>query len=208
MPLPPPACPHPGTDGQVKAYAAYRKQSHYNYIAGKVKEMAKPRVEKILALPSPDDKQDAVDELFESVEVELKNQEEILGMHPHFGKWVERGLEEYLQSVRKGDTDAVQESEDEKAQPVFMDCVSPDEADEIVPSILSPLQAHQKDGPGRMVEEWELSAHKKTKRILLRQCTRSIAQTLEQSEPSRIFVHGRQGVGKVRFDTRSSPTAY
>jgi oligoribonuclease (3'-5' exoribonuclease) len=76
--------------GQAKAYAAYRKQFHYRYVLEKVKEMAKTRVEKILALPTWDDKQDAVDELFETVEEELKGQEEILGMHPDFGKWVGR----------------------------------------------------------------------------------------------------------------------
>ena len=82
--------------------------------------------------------------------------------------------------------------------PIFIDCYDPTEPDEMVPSILSPLKPHPRDGPGRMVEEWQLAAHKKTKRILVRAATRTIAKTLEEKEASRIFVHGRRGVGKVR----------
>lgn len=168
--------------------------------------MAKLRVEKILALPSWDEKQDAVDELFETLEEELKGQEEILGKHPEFGKWVERALQEYLVSAKKalsadsaaGSNDPTGgEVDDENSEPIFMDCFNPNEPDEVVPRILSPLKPQKKDGVGRMVEEWELSAHKKTKRILIRQGTRSIAQILEQNTSSRIFVNGRKGVGKV-----------
>ena len=81
-----------------------------------------------------------------------------------------------------------------------MDCYNPDDdnAEEtVVPEILHPLKPHPQDGPGRMVEEWEMSAHNTSKRILLRQCTRSIARTLENNDSSRIYVHGRKGVGKV-----------
>jgi hypothetical protein len=197
IPLPPAASPHPGL-GQTKDYAAYRKDYHYRYLAGKVKEMAQPKVEAILALPDWNDKQDAVDKLFESIEEDLREVEEILGKHPSFGKWVERALEEYLQSVKKGDSAVSSEDDDITALPVFMDCFNSKDGDQMVPSILGPLKPHQRDGPGRMVEEWELSAHKKTKRILLRQCTRTIAKTLEENDSSRIFVHGRKGVGKVR----------
>ena len=218
MPLPPPACPHPGM-GEAKAYAKFRRRRQAQYVAEKVQEMAKPRVEKILALPTWDEKQDAVDELFETVEAELKEEEEILGKHPQFGKWVELGLHRYLRSVSAAESEKVPESkesgdnaetteddisetdsnnpDDESAHPIFMDCFSPNEPDEIVPSILSPLKAHKSDGTGRMVEEWELSAHKKTKRILMRQATREIARILEEHDSSRIFVHGRKGVGKV-----------
>ena len=167
--------------------------------------MAEPKVAEIVAIPDWDDKQDAVDELFESIEEEISKKEEILGKHPLFGKWVERALEEYLQSVRKGtsggalDETPKDANNDVDSVPVFMDCYNTKDGEkQMVPTILSPLKPHKKDGPGRMVEEWELSAHKKTKRILLRQCTRSIAQTLEENESSRIFVHGRKGVGKVR----------
>lgn len=205
MPLPPPACPHPGL-GQTKAYAAYRKTYHFKYIKEQVNQLVKPKVERIQKLKSWEEKQDAVDELFESVEEELRNKEDILGAHPEFGKWVEQAVEEYLAKVQAGDKEADdvlktdRKSLDAEAQPVFMDCFIADDSDAMVPSILSPLKPHPKDGPGRMVEEWQLSAHKKTKRILLRQCTRTIAETLEQNEFSRIYVHGQRGTGKVRMD--------
>lgn len=189
--------------------------------------MAREKVENIFKLPSWEDKQDSVDELFESVEEELKGREEILGLHPNFGKWVEKSLEEYLRSAQKdkassspvavkkaegakeadGDeqgTEATADSfeasaelADESAHPVFMDCFSPDDPDAMVPTVFNPLKPHQNHGPGKMVEEWQLSAHKMTKRILLRQCTRSVAQTLEENAVSRIYIHGRKGTGKV-----------
>jgi hypothetical protein len=235
--LPPPACAHPGSEGQTKKYAAFRKRFHYKYILEQVEALAKPRVEAIAKLPAWQDKQDAVDVLFETIEVELKQQEDILGLHPKFGEWVERALEEYLRTAQKqstpskskvkteakegadsvtdeddddstssdskieafaGDAETDVPGNDEGALPVFMDCFSPEEPNQMVPNILSPLKVHPNMGPGRMVEEWELSAHKASKRILLRQCTRSIAQTLEENDTSRIFVHGRKGAGKVR----------
>lgn len=194
MSLPPPASPHPGV-GQAKAYAKYRKQAQYQYIAQQVRKVAKDRVETIMSLSDWDQKQDAVDELFERVQEELKVKEDILGMHPEFGKWVERGLEEYLRTVNKG-TDA-EGGENETSVPVFMDCYDETDGNSVVvPSILRPLQPHRHGGPGRMVEEWEMAAHKKTKRILIRDCTKSIASILEDEVASRIFVHGRKGVGK------------
>ena len=187
--------------------------------------MAREKVENIFKLSTWEDKQDSVDELFESVEEELKGREEILGLHPNFGKWVEKSLEEYLRSVQKdkassspvaavkeaegaeeadgeeeeaaATADSSKELDDEGAHPVFMDCFSPDDPDAMVPTVLNPLKPHHNHGPGKMVEEWQLSAHKKTKRILLRQCTRSVAQTLEENAVSRIYVHGRKGTGKV-----------
>jgi Mitochondrial ribosomal death-associated protein 3 len=191
--LPPPASPHPGL-GDAKAYAKYRKQAQYQYIAKQVRTAAKQRVEAIMKLADWDQKQDAVDELFESLHDELKAKEDILGMHPEFGQWVERGLEEYLRQVNKGDDAG---AEVDAAVPVFMDCYNAEEGESVVvPSILNPLQPHKHDGPGRMVEEWQLAAHKKTKRILIRDCTRSIAEILEENDASRILVHGRKGVGK------------
>lgn len=166
-------------------------------------------MEAIVKMKDWDAKQDAVDELFEITVKDLKSQEGILGMHPDFTKWVERGLEEFLRSVNKTAVaaddvvdglgfvhDAVEDDED--PHPVFMDCYSAEEGEEVVvPAILNPLQPHRHNGPGRMVEEWELAAHKKTKRILLRECTRSIARILEENASSRIYVHGRAGTGKT-----------
>ncbi|KAG7368608.1 mitochondrial ribosomal death-associated protein 3 [Nitzschia inconspicua] len=192
--LPPPASPHPGL-GEAKAYAKYRKQAQYHYVAQQTRVVAKDQVEAIMKLSDWDQKQDAVDELFESVLEELKVKEDILGKHPEFPKWVERGLEDFLRQVNKG-VDATQVGE-ETAVPVFMDCYNAEEGESVVvPKILNPLQPHKHEGPGRMVEEWEMAAHKKTKRILIRGCTQSIAKILESNTASRILVHGRKGVGK------------
>jgi small subunit ribosomal protein S29 len=47
-----------------------------------------------------------------------------------------------------------------------------------------------------MVEEWQLSAHDTAKRIMLRQCTRTVARTLAENKSSRIYIHGSEGTGK------------
>ena len=211
MSFPNPPFPRPGL-GQAKEYAKLRKRAQFEYISNQVKEAAKPKMDKIFALKTWQDKQDAVDELFESVEDELRAQEEILGLHPRFGDWVSRALEEYLRSVQKDDSSSPTVAKDGESSasaestgsnsgssvdPVFIDCFNPDDGDAMVPRILTPLMPHPKDGPGRMVEEWELAAHKKTKRILLREPAQKVAQILEANESCRIFVHGERGVGKV-----------
>lgn len=66
-----------------------------------------------------------------------------------------------------------------------------------IPKVLHPLTSHKRDGTGRMVEEWELAANVKTKRIMIRQCTRDIAHALDQCNGSRVFVTGRKGAGKT-----------
>ncbi|KAL3926432.1 MAG: hypothetical protein SGARI_005610, partial [Bacillariaceae sp.] len=145
------------------------------------------------------EKQDAVDELFESTIEELKVKEEILGKHPEFATWVERALEEYLRTVNTsgGVVDGDIDSSDEPT-PVFMETYSGDDGENsVVPAILSPLQPHRHNGPGRMVEEWEIAANKKTKRIMVRDCTKSIAKILDEQDSSRIYVHGQRGVGKT-----------
>jgi hypothetical protein len=230
LPLPPPPAPHPG-HGHAKVYALYRKRAQYKYVLEKVTEMAELRIGPIQDLTNWEEKQDAVDALFEDIEFELKEQEGILGKHPKLGSWVERALEEYLRGVQKAHdeqqatlstetsetkakADAVKAEtkvasdasstafptleEDEAAVPVFLDCYSPDDPkDQVVPSILSPLEPHLRASAGRMVEEWELAAHKESKRIMIRQSTRQIARALEESTQARIYVHGREGVGKT-----------
>lgn len=209
LPLPPPAPPHPGV-GQTKAYALFRKRAQYKFLLSRVTALAEPKIKSILALTDWQDKQDAVDVLFEEIEFCLKRQEEVLGKHPSFGRWVERALEEYLRNVQKvpagidttasGDVDL--KVADETAVPIFMDCynAAKDSEETAVPSILIPLKSNARgQSVGRMVEEWELSAHSTSKRIMLRQSTRHIARAMvaDETKPPRIFVHGRQGVGKT-----------
>ena len=75
-----------------------------------------------------------------------------------------------------------QRKKDDAAIPIFIDCYNKDvdKTDVPVPQILIPMKSSVPMKPmiGRMVEEWELSAHKTTKRIMLRQCTRTIAQMI------------------------------
>ena len=133
---------------------------------------------------------------------------------------MERAIESYLKGIKAGTEEDNAEStaevapseevsvdagdaypsaaEDDEALPLFMDCFGSDDAeDQMVPTILNPLKPHPHDGPGRMVEEWELAAHSASKRILLRQSTRKIARAILESPPTRVFVSGRRGVGKV-----------
>lgn len=99
--------------------------------------------------------------------------------------------------------------EDENAVPIFVELYNPDDVFEDkgeraedaprpchVPKILHPLAISPTDKPGRMVEEWQLSAHDTAKRIMLRQCTRTVARTLAENKSSRIYIHGREGTGK------------
>jgi small subunit ribosomal protein S29 len=246
LPLPPPPPPMPSASAKV--YALRRKRHIYKHIYTRVKQMAEPRIHGIQQLTDWQDKQDAVDVLFEDIEKKLREAEVILGRQPQFGKWVEQALEEYLRSLQpkkekpepieeetektqflKGlqqtivdqspeettssETKFVSREADENAVPIFMDCYSPPPLDEkpkkekekekdepISPNILIPLAPSKnphKDLNGRMVEEWELAAHKKTKRIMLRQCMRSIAQVAKDDKPFRVFVHGRRGIGKT-----------
>lgn len=196
LPLP---YPDPNQDSN-KLYALQRKRQHYKYIYQQVQRLAESRIQAIRALENWEEKQDAVDLLFEDIEAQLKEREEILGKHPSFGQWVERALEEYLQSVQKEPSaSSKEELDDSSAVPLFMDCYPSDGSHDdntIVPTILRPLQPHSRNMTvGSMVEEWELAAHKKTKRILLRQSTRHIAKAL-QDGVQRIYVHGAQGAGK------------
>eukprot|EP00531_Pseudo-nitzschia_arenysensis_P014833 CAMPEP_0116137488 /NCGR_PEP_ID=MMETSP0329-20121206/12273_1 /TAXON_ID=697910 /ORGANISM="Pseudo-nitzschia arenysensis, Strain B593" /LENGTH=642 /DNA_ID=CAMNT_0003632403 /DNA_START=284 /DNA_END=2212 /DNA_ORIENTATION=+ len=168
--------------------------------------------------------QESVDALFEALQEEAKADEsmDILSKHPSFASWVDRGLEEYLQAAQKealqtsgSENSKEPESEETKEgesvvstttsfqenTPVFMDCYDPSEDSDsgegpMVPKILSPLGPHRHGGPGRMVEEWELSAHSAAKRIMLRESTQKVASLLTEDSGSKIYVHGIQGVGK------------
>eukprot|EP00541_Cyclophora_tenuis_P019264 CAMPEP_0116554316 /NCGR_PEP_ID=MMETSP0397-20121206/7526_1 /TAXON_ID=216820 /ORGANISM="Cyclophora tenuis, Strain ECT3854" /LENGTH=358 /DNA_ID=CAMNT_0004079467 /DNA_START=262 /DNA_END=1334 /DNA_ORIENTATION=- len=72
-----------------------------------------------------------------------------------------------------------------------------DSTSDPVPEILRPLKPSHRDRAGRMVEEWELAAHKETKRIMLRESTQQIAKALEATDSVRVLVEGNRGVGKT-----------
>jgi small subunit ribosomal protein S29 len=246
LPLPPPPHVHPGHGGTTKAYALARQRHIISYVAAQVAELAAPRVAAIQTLQSWEDKQDAVDALFEGIEFTLQQKEVILGKHPKFGLWVERSLEAYLKSIQKkeavGDDagkavdDATEQAtpveaaaiaspdettidmetamdttfstvgpqlptteQDAAALPLFVDCFgSSDDPEANIPHILSPLGPLVRGtNQGRMMEEWELAAHKTTKRILLRQATRAAAHFCATHPVARVLVTGRQGTGKT-----------
>lgn len=100
LPLPQHVHPHPG-HGYPRAYAFHRDKLLAKNIAAKVRTLAEPKLVAIQSLSSIEEKQNAVDELFENVEFQLKETEEILGRHPKFGHWVEKGLEAYLVEVEE-----------------------------------------------------------------------------------------------------------
>lgn len=93
---------------------------------------------------------------------------------------------------------ATEEDPDKSAVPIFLDCFRSDvdSKEDAVPSILHPLRPNPKrHTEGRMVEEWELAADRTSRRIMIRQSTRTIAKELRQGNP--VVVHGRQGTGKT-----------
>jgi small subunit ribosomal protein S29 len=222
--LPPPPPAHPAL-GNPKPYVKHRKHAIFDSIYAKVEKIAEPKMEKILAMDDWDAKQKAIDELFEHVHDELKNSDKdgddyihvVLGSQPNFPILVEKALEKYLRNVVRNEKVSFQEGGnagtegekhsdgesgdlDEYAIPVFMDLMKandPSLDDKGIPKLLYPLSPHRKDGPGRMVEEWELAANTKTKRIMIRQCPRDIAKALDEKNGSRVFVTGRKGAGKT-----------
>lgn len=201
MNLPSPPPPSPG-QGYTKMYALHRQRTQYRTVCEQVEASAASRLPAIQALPSWEDKQDAVDELFEEIEFQLKASNPVLGMHPKFGEWVEKALEEFLQTIQQAGLDATV-TEDKKEGlkedvPVFMNCYSEkDGPDQLVPSILHPLTINPRGTNGNMVEEWELAAHKKSKRIMIRRSTKKIAKALTDHTTASILVSGCQGVGKT-----------
>lgn len=208
----------------------HRKNAMFNSIYDAVEEFAEPRVEKILAMKDWNEKQDAIDDLFEQVHDGIKKRGDkgddyisvVLGSQPTFPRMVEQALEKYLRTVVRdekesfnivrdekesseenkdgNDEDADDSNPDKSAVPVFMDLMKSKGASldsEGVPKSIHPLKKHPNDGPGRMLEEWELSANVKTRRIMIRQCTRDIARVLNEGNGSRVFVTGRKGAGKT-----------
>ncbi len=215
MPLPPASVPHPAL-GNPYPYLKHRKDAIFKAIVTEVEKFASPKMEKILSMKDWNEKQGAIDDLFEKVYDAVKNSDKdkegymsvVLGHQPDFAELVEKAMTEYLKKVvdderiafkksktEDDDSSIEEEISDEDAVPVFMELGAAEEG--VVPKILIPLKPHPKDGPGRMVEEWELSANQKTRRIMCRQSIREIAKALTEEQGSaRVYVNGRKGAGK------------
>jgi len=213
--LPTPLVPHPAL-GDPQKYLKHRRDVIYNHIYKAVVEFAEPKMKNVLSLTNWDDKQDAIDDLFEEVHDAVRYGKDgknnsidemsddggymsiVLGSQPDFPKLVERALEEYLRNVSKDEknkslsnqSEEISDAEKE-AEPVFIDILKAKDSKldkDGVPKLLFPLKNHAKDGPGRMTEEWELAAKEDTKRIMCRQCITDIAEEMvkTQGEDSEI----------------------
>jgi len=225
--LPMPFPPHPAF-GNPKPYNTYKKQRQYDTIYEAVSTYAKTQVERILNMVDREEKQQAVDDLFDQVYEAIKHNEnlDVIMNMPQYPELVERALEHYLRSVvknekvswdliqKKGNADGNKETkesesssfvvtQDKDALPVFMDLLKVEGSTldkDGVPTLVRPLKPHARDGPGRMIEEWDLAAHQDTRRIMMRSCMRAIArnltENLEKNLSSRIVVTGRRGTGK------------
>jgi len=196
----------------LKTYALQRTRRIKQMIKERVIALAEPQIPAIVQMEDPADKQDAMDELFENVEMALRDTEDILGKQPKLGEWVETALEQYLQDYKRHGGQPPKKEAAAEAVPMFMDVYQPDkdkveakksephyDRDKLlytaVPSILYPLAQQNDSSIGNLLEEWQLSAHDTSKRILLRNCTQRIAASM--LEGRHVVVSGGQGVGKT-----------
>jgi Mitochondrial ribosomal death-associated protein 3 len=105
LPLPNHPCGTAHPAKSAKLYALSRRRHQQRIVSDAVREMAKTPVAELQnskqsATMSWEEKQIAVDILFEDIEANLKRRFHVLGKHPHFGTWVEKSLEQYLQEVQ------------------------------------------------------------------------------------------------------------
>ena len=317
----PPTLPsHPGHGTPIK-YATYRKRQMKKKLQTSIQLAIHDDILKILNMESWDEKQVAVDALYENIVERMRQREDVLCKLPDFDTMVTEGLEKVLTLVQsnlmrdgrrkqrsviddddasaiaadndeilsslgndddageeeggndgsskkkkmmkmevqdegKGETNNVEEIIDvmgvnkESPTPIFMDILAAanslkqqqstatsttssandddsnvkpttpsssiskfftESNNDGVPNLLHPLTVHRNDGVGRMVEEWQLAAHKETKRIMIRDPMVNIASKIvnsvhccddenvdeERKGAVRIFVSGKRGVGKV-----------
>jgi Mitochondrial ribosomal death-associated protein 3 len=116
LPLPnhPFGTAHPAKS--AKLYALTRRRHQQRLVADAVRELAKAPVADLQkqgqSALSWEEKQTAVDILFEDIEASLKRRFHVLGKHPHFGTWVEKSLEQYLQEMQPTKKKTTQEISD------------------------------------------------------------------------------------------------
>jgi len=97
--LPPALTSHPG-HGKPAVYASYRKRQIKSRLHIAIQLSIHDDLQKILKYTSWEEKQHAVDKLFEVIEDRVREREPILGKLPEFGDMVERGLESVLRMVQ------------------------------------------------------------------------------------------------------------
>ena len=217
MNLPLPAPPLPSDN--KKEYNRYRKNAEKRLMMTAVEKLVEVRVEKILRMESENEKQEAVDDLFENIENELYENIPELGLlykgHPRSEGLIQKSLTDYLIAIKRReenrysseqenhqkqiDDESVEEEkldtnirkQDAEAVPIFMDLKN-----EGVKSIFATTGVS-----GGISEDWELAADEDCKRIMIREPMRRIAQAFVQGEkskePARVLITGKKGVGKV-----------
>jgi len=285
--------PHPGS-GRPAKYALFRKRQLRKKLQISIQLAIHDDLQNILKMTSWEDKQEAVDGLFEVIDGRVREREPILAKLPEFSDMVEEGLEKVLSMVQNrmqgaasasasatdvedaagDDADAKEGEAKESAvatkknvednteevidamgvnkvvpTPIFMDILAAtrqvqqqgksndddednaetpssssnkpsihkffsESNDDAVPNLLYPLNIHHHDGAGRMVEEWQLTANKDTKRIMMRDAMREIASKIveaanccsdgddesgveKEKGAARVYVSGERGVGKT-----------
>lgn len=221
MPLPLPAPPVPSED--KKAYKQYRKRAQKIHIYNAVAAVAKPEVLKILRMED-DKKQAAVDALFERMAGDVKKEIPMgevvyFGDQPKFSEIVEKSLIDYLKAVRRREgqrADAITikaqekssindiiENEEEKNESRFHSQKDANSAPTFMDFRTKGVDKYFSSTgiPGRITEDWELSADKEARMIMIREPMRRIAQEMlnckESGKAAKVFVTGKQGVGKV-----------
>ncbi|KAL7553952.1 hypothetical protein ACHAWF_017878 [Thalassiosira exigua] len=213
--LPPSLPSHPGY-GKPREWAVHRKRKLKAQLRAAIQAEIHGDLKEALEATSWEEKQRMVDGLYESIEARVKAREPVLGQLPAFGDMCEKGLEDVLQMVQNrmnraekkaakraekarqtssksddGDGGGADDPPPARALPKFFS-----ESNKAgVPNLVYPLDVHHKgDGNGRMVEEWELAANKETRRIMMRSCTREIAEKVADATRD---VELRKGAARV-----------
>ena len=246
MELPTALPPHPG-HGDPSKHAKFRKRQLKSRLHTAIQMSIHEELKQLLTLESWEEKQEAVDDLFEVIE-RIKGEEK-RKVAAAASSEDDADSEEGTADSKKSEEDSlesvvdvmdVMDSRKELVVPVFMDILAAsrqlkqgsqqgdgEDDDEgakpslptffsksntdAVPNLVYPLNVHHNEGVGRMMEEWQLAANKETKRIMMRDATKSIASAIveaanccsgeisdDKKGAARVFVTGKQGVGKVR----------
>ena len=90
---------HPG-DGNPGEYAGHRRREMSRRLKLAVQVTIHDDLKKILEMKSWEDKQDAVDEMYETIEERVREKEPIMGQLPDFAGMVEKELEGILRMVQ------------------------------------------------------------------------------------------------------------
>jgi hypothetical protein len=202
LPPPPPVLP----SADPKAYVKHRKQTERQRIHARVCQLAKERVEEIIRIADNHEKQNAVDELFEYIEQQMREEEGVLLVKrstkvrrrksppAKFEMMVEHALTEYLQEINKREEKAWLQARNEVVgQPSTIQDVdsisnAPDgtEKTTVTPLFVDLAKTTKKNifaisgVAGELKEEWELAALKSSQRIMLRKCMTDMAKEIRE----------------------------